>query len=234
MKTKIASLMLLTAMYSTACLDELRDVDIDILFDDDPDEIEYCEYGKLVYDVGESFPANDGCNTCVCEENGVVACTEMWCGTTCVYDGDTYFIGESFPATDGCNTCTCSKNGAVACTKMACPEQCVYNDRIYAVGESFPAADGCNTCTCGSAGKVLCTLQLCPKPTCGDGEAYFEPGCGGGEGMPIIEPGCYTPCEEDAPCDTGVCQLTDINPCICETGTFCCTACGALEWLCLP
>jgi hypothetical protein len=50
--------------------------------------------------------------------------------------------------------------------------------------------------------------------------------------MPLIVPGCYTPCN-DAPCDEDICQLTDINPCICEPEMDCCAACGANEWLCL-
>jgi hypothetical protein len=234
MQTKVVVLMLLTAVFSTACVDDLPDVDIDIFFGDDPDKIEYCQYGELVYKVGESFPANDGCNTCVCEENGVVACTEMWCGEQCVYNDQSYLVGESFPAGDGCNTCTCRENGAVACTKMYCPAQCVYNDHVYMAGEEFPAIDGCNTCTCDRTGEVYCTDESCPRPKCQDGEEYFEPGCGLEEGMPAIEPGCYTPCEDNSSCDTGVCQLTDINPCICEPGMDCCAACGAHMWLCLP
>lgn len=40
-----------------------------------------CEYGGETYEEGESFPADDGCNTCTCEEKGAVACTEMGCLT---------------------------------------------------------------------------------------------------------------------------------------------------------
>ena len=38
-----------------------------------------CSYEGEVYEVGESFPASDGCNTCQCMANGKVACTLMAC-----------------------------------------------------------------------------------------------------------------------------------------------------------
>lgn len=45
-------------------------------------EDDVCAYGDATFDVGESFPADDGCNTCTCERvDGVasVSCTEMGC-----------------------------------------------------------------------------------------------------------------------------------------------------------
>ena len=38
-----------------------------------------CDYDGNTYEIGESFPATDGCNTCSCMENGNVACTKMAC-----------------------------------------------------------------------------------------------------------------------------------------------------------
>lgn len=38
-----------------------------------------CEYGGQPYQAGESFPADDGCNTCTCTEGGLIACTERAC-----------------------------------------------------------------------------------------------------------------------------------------------------------
>lgn len=38
-----------------------------------------CEYNGETYDVGDSFEAADGCNTCFCEAGGAVGCTEMAC-----------------------------------------------------------------------------------------------------------------------------------------------------------
>jgi hypothetical protein len=47
-----------------------------------------CAYGGAVYRAGDSFPAEDGCNTCTCLSNGGVGCTRKACppqdaGPTC-------------------------------------------------------------------------------------------------------------------------------------------------------
>ncbi|KAH3886186.1 hypothetical protein DPMN_010187 [Dreissena polymorpha] len=38
-----------------------------------------CEYNGKRYKAGESFPDDDGCNTCNCHRGGAVACTLMFC-----------------------------------------------------------------------------------------------------------------------------------------------------------
>ena len=45
----------------------------------DPEE-PVCVYGPGEYAAGESFPALDGCNTCTCEADGAVSCTDFPCG----------------------------------------------------------------------------------------------------------------------------------------------------------
>lgn len=80
----------------------------------------FCEYGGVRYEVGDEFPAGDACNTCFCDTNGLVACTEIACEMGCEYGDSWYEVGESFPALDGCNTCFCGEGGSVACTEMAC------------------------------------------------------------------------------------------------------------------
>ena len=40
-----------------------------------------CSYGDQTYGVGESFPSEDGCNTCFCHEGGAVSCTLLECPT---------------------------------------------------------------------------------------------------------------------------------------------------------
>jgi len=78
-----------------------------------------CDYNGHTHYHGESFPSDDGCNSCSCY-NGTVACTLRFCVQTCEYGGQTYNEGDSFTATDGCNTCHCV-SGQAACTKIACP-----------------------------------------------------------------------------------------------------------------
>lgn len=38
-----------------------------------------CEYQGQIYQVGEGFPSTDGCNSCACDTNGLVACTDTAC-----------------------------------------------------------------------------------------------------------------------------------------------------------
>ena len=115
---------------------------------------------------GESFAADDGCNTCECPESGLkiqAACTEIGCGP----GPDECIPGESFDADDGCNTCQCPESGLkseAACTRIACepdPDQCT-------PGESFPAGDGCNDCLCPESGlkseATDCTEAFCSTP----------------------------------------------------------------------
>lgn len=82
--------------------------------------------------AGQSWTANDGCNTCYCSAHaGGALCTEMACATTkplvdvrpvatCVYNKVTYVTGDKYMATDGCNTCVCGSNGMTSCTKVFC------------------------------------------------------------------------------------------------------------------
>lgn len=38
-----------------------------------------CTYHGKAYKVGESFPSIDKCNTCACDADGSVPCTERFC-----------------------------------------------------------------------------------------------------------------------------------------------------------
>jgi hypothetical protein len=81
----------------------------------------YCMHESKMYAFGDSYLAADGCNDCVCTEDGFV-CTQRACGgNSCVYDGVTYLPDDTFPATDGCNQCTCQVGGEVVCTQTPCP-----------------------------------------------------------------------------------------------------------------
>ena len=39
-----------------------------------------CKYDGMVYEAGDTFMAADGCNSCTCGENGMISCTQMYCG----------------------------------------------------------------------------------------------------------------------------------------------------------
>ena len=156
-------------------------------------------------------------------------------GIGCVYHGKSFAAGDPISSVDGthCNDCTCAADGTVSCVDTACVQMCEYGGKIYSVGQSFPATDGCNTCTCTADGNASCTKMACLTDcSASAGTEYFEPGCGGDDFIPVIAKGCYQSCS-GTPCRSGVCQITDINPCLCEADAECCNACGARESLCL-
>jgi hypothetical protein len=126
---------------------------------------EGCSYEGQRHAAGDSFAASDRCNTCSCEDDGSVACTERACADDlCEYGGETHMIGDSFPASDGCNTCLCDKDGKVGCTTKACMggTGCDFQGQHHATGETFPEETSCNTCTCTESGEVACTRLPCP------------------------------------------------------------------------
>jgi len=55
--------------------------------------VEYCTYEGVQYSNGESFPSNDGCNTCSCT-NGEVVCTLMACEQNSCIDSEEQCIGK--------------------------------------------------------------------------------------------------------------------------------------------
>jgi len=69
---------------------------------------------------GDTKPADDGCNTCTCDENGNWACTEMACVAPSDAGAEQCSAGDTKPADDGCNSCTCDENGNWGCTEMGC------------------------------------------------------------------------------------------------------------------
>jgi hypothetical protein len=70
------------------------------------------------HQAGDSF--QQGCNTCTCNGDGTIGCTEMACAG-CDYNGQFHEVGSVFDAGDNCNTCECQASGEVSCTLLACP-----------------------------------------------------------------------------------------------------------------
>ena len=149
-----------------------------------------CVVDGEFHEVGSSFPAGDGCNTCTCVDNGgqpTAECTLAEC-VSCTYEGMTYQPGETWSADRfDCNTCTCNEDGTVACTELECGGwSCEYLGVYYAEGDSFPAIDGCNTCTCLAGGGLACTDVGCPGACELQGEVVVE-----GATVPLGD-GCNT------------------------------------------
>lgn len=118
-----------------------------------------CMHGGKLYQAGDSFPDEDGCNKCRCSDTGVVECTLLECSPVCQYQGKTYKVGEVLPESDA-ESCYCGMLGMVSCQK-----KCSYEGKTFASGASFPASDGCNSCSCNQ-GAVSCTEKACSTATC--------------------------------------------------------------------
>lgn len=78
-----------------------------------------CAYNGVRYDIGESFPAEDHCNTCYCDQNGQIACTEK----ACTGNATSFCETASDCSSEAIDTSFCS-DGAWACINSECEFQC--------------------------------------------------------------------------------------------------------------
>ncbi len=184
MKTQWMLMACLSLLGATAC--DLPDKDIgDETMGGSGEPGDDCE-------PGEQVPAADGCNTCECQDDGTLACTEIGCDP-----GPQCEPGTSVPADDGCNTCECTEDGTIGgCTEIACePAECEE-------GAVMDADDGCNTCSC-EQGAWLCSLSPC-KNECEPGTVVPAPdGCNQCE---CNDDGTLGACTEEA------CDPPDVDP----------------------
>ena len=139
-----------------------------------------CDFNGAHYEPGESFPAGDGCNSCMCQSDGSIACTKAFCAPVCTYAGKDYQLGETFAAIDGCNKCPCTEQG-VSCTEMACacdaskerwrdyvgksPQECM-TIKYACPMNTTPFS---NACGCGCEQDASCPQSIdCmpPAPNC--------------------------------------------------------------------
>lgn len=186
---------------------------------------------------GESYPADDGCNTCTCAESGKKSdsgCTKIACP-----DPDACTPGDKFQAADGCNTCTCGPSGKkadAACTEMACPIMC----GGAAGTTAFP--EPADTCVADAD----CAVVLHQINCCGTQEAWgisasavpeFEaneaiceaqyPKCGCAMFQATADDGSKGWATEDfvAVCDAGTCKSQGATGCHaglqCTNGALC-------------
>ena len=191
------------------------------------DQAKTCTVGGVVHQIGDSFPSDDGCNTCSCGQDAQVACTTRACAKTCIYDGVERQPGTTFPSTDGCNTCSCGADGQVACTEIACADTCsAEHDCPEGSGMCYrPGQDvGCGICqsppegaTCDSDGACNAG-EICEPLRCAcAGERTCVPGCGAdspcGEGQQCgasgrcvaLACGAEGACPPNFRCDGGGC-----------------------------
>jgi hypothetical protein len=160
---------------------------------------------------GAKAPADDGCNSCVCDGD-VWSCTEKACIEPCE-------DGATKPADDGCNTCTC-QSGEWQCTLIGCvtcppPQETGEACAQVVVFAKDPASGMCceygSPCTAPEAWSQFYSIGECDAgggatlswfSTCGD------PVCGPGSDAPTGEQACDTEQMEGTSCSVegGLCD----------------------------
>ena len=168
---------------------------------------------------GTTKPADDGCNTCFCSEDGLWACTKRACPDegVCNRDGRPVICDVLPPECDDESPLV---EVAFGCYTGACltPEQCDRAD-VCEPGAVRPAGDDCNRCFCDDDGQWSCTEIACNEP-CRPDECpniRVEP-CPGG-----AEPGAR--CDRDA---RGRCEwrIDACEPAECpDVGAYCRAQC---------
>jgi hypothetical protein len=176
-----------------------------------------CEVGTGFILVSETIQAPDGCNTCTCVSERVLACTEMAC-SACSYEGEVHPVGDTFPAGDGCNTCYCRDDGRVVCTLRPCPI-CLPPEPRKLCERTGGIWDP-NSCGHYRCGEFPFCDAIIPGCDCGKGRSFQEgTGC-------VEDPACGA-CGPERRCPPGsVCDPCPAHPT--------CRSCGCGPPVCEP
>ncbi|HEX2873436.1 MAG TPA: hypothetical protein VHP33_19390 [Polyangiaceae bacterium] len=210
---------------------------------------ETCVYGDDSYQRGERFPADDGCNTCVCDADGRVSCTLLGCETcedvVSRYSAAIEQAKQCEPSLDG----QCSE---LLTEGLACGCQTFVNAaRSEAIAAASAAQQQYADMSCG--GGIVCGPCRTPSgafcssegrcealfedgdTACKVNGVVYESGTGG-----IADPVSCNTCA----CDDGRLSCTEIGcPVPCPSGTAFGTqcahcgptdACAIVEHACLP
>lgn len=133
-----------------------------------------CVVGDRTFEVGESFPSDDGCNTCTCEADDTISCTQRAC-VECEGPLPACDVGPPCSGgpvcRDGVWECNISCDDCEGAPPIDCipPDNCFYDGPYCELGEW----------TCG---ELVCEGEPCREdpPLCeqpGDPNCYAEPIC---------------------------------------------------------
>jgi hypothetical protein len=177
------------------------------------DELQ-CIYDGRTYDVGQTFPDQDDCNTCSCESDGRVACTLLACDSC----GDvTNRYDEAMAEARSCDperTDQCSKQ---VIEGLACGCQAFVNaSKTSAITEAGVAQARYQELSCG--GGVVCGPCLAPI------SAYCS---AAGRCEPVYDNGAGAACKVNGVVyESGAAGIPDpstCNECECSDGQLICT-----------
>jgi hypothetical protein len=131
-----------------------------------------CTYAGVGYQAGQSFPAEDGCNSCSCEADGSVSCTEIGCQVSCTELNQLYMdqlVTARACTPDGLDTCSDTRPASLPCN---CPSHVNPSARealanAQAFADEYAARD-CNagiTCNpCPPLAPATCSPEgLCAE-----------------------------------------------------------------------
>ena len=111
-----------------------------------------CSYNGKTYKIGDIFKSTDGCNDCLCQTGGSVACTQKACGTKCGAGGYLCKKGEYCKyamGVCGSKAGVCKPLGPKACPDRDGPvcgcDGKMYNNECHAesLGVSIAHAGAC-------------------------------------------------------------------------------------------
>lgn len=181
---------------------------------------------------GEAFPSSDGCNTCTCGDDGLVACTERACIPTCETDADCPVPPCACLDENGDGICenTCP---VPVCRDGVCD---LRNPGALQIGEAcggfrIPGTGECDAglfcqhqpgALCGAAdapGECVAIPDVCADifdPVCGcDGVTYGNACEAAANLTGILDRG---PCEEEPRCPEScpvilICRICDDGSC---------------------
>lgn len=148
---------------------------------------------------GDSRPANDGCNTCVCTEGGDWACTEIGCDP----GPPECEPGATKTADDGCNECVCDALEQWICGNSECTSNPCSDAECGATCTGCPANDpDCPNPDvprmCDRSGFCLpieeasCDYDPCDGLSCGDSCSLCppnDPDCVETDEIKVCDPG---------------------------------------------
>jgi hypothetical protein len=146
------------------------------------------------------------CNSCFCNANGDMVCSNLYCPPACMDDAGTHTTGEMWLR--GGESCTCDFNGNVSCCPASdaggCLMACVAEDGgLHVVGDAWAGADG-GTCVCTMGDTVDCSLPPDTAHCSFEGHGYIA-----GESVDA-GPACECTCGMDGhlSCPSSACLPT--------------------------